>query len=35
VIFLEAEDLDEAVGIAATWPSLKGSSSIEVRPAVM
>ena len=33
-IRLEAEDIDEAVAIAATWPSLKGSSSIEVRPIV-
>lgn len=32
---LEADDIDEAVAIAATWPSLRGSSSIEIRPAVM
>ena len=35
VIFLDADDIDEAVAIAATWPSLRGSSSIEVRPAVI
>jgi hypothetical protein len=33
-IVLETEDIDEAVAIAATWPSLTGSSSIEVRPVV-
>jgi len=31
-IVLETEDIDEAVAIAATWPSLTGSTSIEVRP---
>ena len=31
-LLLEADDIDEAVAIAATWPSLSGSSSIEVRP---
>ena len=30
-IRLEAEDIDEAVAIAATWPSLKGSASVEIR----
>jgi hypothetical protein len=34
-IVLETEDIDEAVAVAATWPSLTGSTSIEVRPAVM
>ena len=34
-VVLEADDIDEAVAIAATWPTLFGSSSIEVRPAVM
>jgi len=31
VVFLEAENIDEAVAIAATWP-LSGSTSVEVRP---
>lgn len=31
---LSADDIDEAVAIAATWPSLAGSSSIEVRPVI-
>ena len=31
-LVLETEDIDEAVAIAAEWPSLSGSSSIEVRP---
>jgi hypothetical protein len=31
VVFLEAENIDEAVAIAATWP-LHGSNSVEVRP---
>jgi hypothetical protein len=31
-ILLAAEEIDEAVAIAASWPSLRGSSSIEVRP---
>jgi hypothetical protein len=31
-VLLEAEDIDEAVSIAATWP-LRGSTSVEVRPA--
>ena len=34
-VVLETEDIDEAVAIAATWPTLTGSSSIEVRPAVI
>lgn len=33
VVFLEAESLDEAVSIAATWP-ISGSSSVEVRPVI-
>jgi hypothetical protein len=32
-LVLEAEDIDEAVAIAAEWP-LSGSSSVEVRPCV-
>lgn len=31
VVFLEADDLDEAVAIASTWP-VTGSTSVEVRP---
>jgi hypothetical protein len=31
-LVLEVEGVDEAVAIAAEWPSLNGSSSIEVRP---
>lgn len=31
---LECADIDEAVAVAATWPSLTGRSSIEVRPVV-
>jgi hypothetical protein len=33
-LVLECADIDEAVGIAATWPALSGSSSIEVRPVI-
>lgn len=33
-LVLEADDIDEAVGIAASWPTLFGSHSIEVRPCV-
>jgi hypothetical protein len=29
---LETADIDEATEIAGTWPGLRGSSSIEVRP---
>ena len=35
VVFLEASDLDEAVSFAATWPSLRPGTSIEVRPVVV
>jgi hypothetical protein len=31
-LILEADDIDEAVALAAGWPVLRGSSSIEVRP---
>jgi hypothetical protein len=34
-IVLEADDIDEAVAIAATWPSLGGSTSVEIRPVMM
>jgi hypothetical protein len=33
VMLLEADDMDEAVAIAAGWP-LAGSSSVEVRPLI-
>jgi hypothetical protein len=33
VVFLQAEDMDEAVAIAGTWP-ISGSTSIEVRPII-
>jgi hypothetical protein len=32
-VLLEADDVDDAVAVAATWP-LSGSSSIEIRPIV-
>jgi len=32
IVMLLAADLDEAVAIAATWPTLQGSTSLEVRP---
>jgi hypothetical protein len=31
-LIIEADSMDEAVAVAATWPHLSGSSSIEVRP---
>ena len=31
-LVLEADDIDQAVAIAAEWPTLAGASSIEVRP---
>jgi hypothetical protein len=34
-LVLETENIDEAVAIAATWPALSGSTSIEVRPVIM
>lgn len=34
-IVLEADDLEEAVAIAGSWPALTGSSSVEVRPVIM
>jgi hypothetical protein len=37
VIFLEADDLDDATAVAATWPGLARSphNSVEVRPVVI
>lgn len=33
-LMLQADDIDEAVAIAATWPMVGPSSSVEVRPAM-
>jgi hypothetical protein len=33
ILILEADNLDEAVAIAATWP-ITGSTSVEVRPVI-
>jgi len=33
VVFLNADDIDEAVAIASEWP-LRGASSIELRPVI-
>jgi hypothetical protein len=35
VVFLEADSLDDAVSFAATWPVLRHSTSLEVRPVVV
>lgn len=32
VVMLEAESIEDAVAVAATWPGLSGSTSVEVRP---
>jgi hypothetical protein len=32
VVMLECADIDEAAGIAATWPLAAGMSAVEVRP---
>jgi hypothetical protein len=35
VVFLQADDLDDAMAVAATWPALSfPSTSVEVRPVV-
>ena len=34
VIMLEADSIDDAVAVAATWPHIKGSTSVEVRPTI-
>jgi hypothetical protein len=31
-VVLEADDIDDAIAVGATWPSLRGSESIEIRP---
>jgi hypothetical protein len=35
VIFLECDDIDEAVSIAAQWPMHAGTDSVEVRPVMV
>ena len=32
IVMLECDDIDEAAGIAATWPLTAGVSAVEVRP---
>lgn len=32
LVVLEADDIDDAVAVASTWPGMTGSASIEVRP---
>jgi hypothetical protein len=32
IVMLEATDIDDAVAVASTWPSLRGATRIEVRP---
>jgi hypothetical protein len=32
IVILEADDMDDAVATASTWPGLAGSTSVEVRP---
>jgi hypothetical protein len=34
IVMLTADSIDEAVSIAAEWPTLRGSNSIEVRPTI-
>jgi hypothetical protein len=35
VVFLAADDLDDAVSVAATWPGLRSpGTSVEVRPVI-
>ena len=33
MVILNADDVDDAVAVASTWP-LSGSASIEVRPVI-
>jgi hypothetical protein len=32
LVVLEADDIDDAVAVASTWPGMRGSASVEVRP---
>ena len=34
VVMLEAESMEDAVAVASTWPTLWGSSSLEIRPVI-
>ena len=31
-VVLEADDIDDAIAVGATWPTLRGSESVEIRP---
>jgi hypothetical protein len=35
IVLLECDDIDEAAGIAATWPLAAGMSALEVRPLML
>ncbi|OLB76265.1 MAG: hypothetical protein AUI14_19325 [Actinobacteria bacterium 13_2_20CM_2_71_6] len=32
LVVLEADDIDDALAVASTWPGMVGSASVEVRP---
>ena len=32
LLVLEADDIDDAIAVASTWPGMRGSASVEVRP---
>jgi hypothetical protein len=32
LVVLEADDIDDAVAVAATWPLIRGRGAVEVRP---
>jgi hypothetical protein len=32
LVVLEADDIDDAVAVASTWPGMWGGASVEVRP---
>jgi hypothetical protein len=34
LVVLEADDIDDAVAVASTWPGMWGSASVEIRPIV-
>ena len=34
VVMLEAASMDDAIAFASTWPTLWGSSSLEIRPVI-
>lgn len=31
-VVLEADDIDDAIAVASTWPGMWGSASVEIRP---